>query len=494
MKRALYYLTIYLIVTIAVSCDELDNEPIGLLTEDQVDNNPTLTTLESSVTSTYFPLRSTLWGGVPNSSWDLGTIFRNDIILQDIASHDMNKKWNPDGDQAWMDRVADFSFTPDNQAFNGIWTYDYEGISRANLAIQFLTDDEVVNATGINAARKNQLLSEVYFLRAYYYFDLLNNFGDVPLILTPPDSFEEALDLSVKSPSEEVRNQINTDLSAAKSLAVNEKFPDADDPWRISKGAIIALQAKVALYNQNWVEVLNYIQELEGFGFYALNENYFDSFNAEKEFAENEVIFTYDHQSNEVPRDGNGLGRVMGWGFFAPTENFLNAFEPNDPRFLYTTDVVNQRSSKLLGSTSDFKGNDDGPGNKIYIRYADVLLWKAEALNETGDYSGAIAIINSIRQRARTTPMVDGSMAPPETLADRPQSTDKALIKEWLISERRVELGFEAQRFNDLKRWGIAQEFLRSLGVNFESHNMLYPIPQPELDKSGGTIVQNSGY
>jgi len=64
----------------------------------------------------------------------------------------------------------------------------------------------------------------------------------------------------------------------------------------------------------------------------------------------------------------------------------------------------------------------------------------------------------------------------------------------WLRHERRVELGFESQRFNDLKRWGIAKQVLTALGKNFQDFNYLYPIPQGEIDKSGGTITQNPGY
>ena len=123
------------------------------------------------------------------------------------------------------------------------------------------------------------------------------------------------------------------------------------------------------------------------------------------------------------------------------------------------------------------------------------MLWKAEALNETGSSAGAIAIINSIRQRARTTVKADGTFPPAGTLPDRDvTSTSKEQIKEWLIQERRVELGFESQRFNDLKRWGLAKAFLTGLGKNFQDKNYLYPIPQGEIDKSGGTITQNPGY
>jgi starch-binding outer membrane protein, SusD/RagB family len=159
-------------------------------------------------------------------------------------------------------------------------------------------------------------------------------------------------------------------------------------------------------------------------------------------------------------------------------------------------DVTGQNVYKYFGeTTSGNKGNDDAASNKVYIRWADVLLWKAEALNETGAYADAIAIINSIRERARTTVRIDGTHAPAGTLPDRDvTSTNKEQIKNWLIQERRVELGFESQRFNDLKRWGLAKSFLTGLGKNFQDKNYLYPIPQGDIDKSGGTITQNPGY
>lgn len=485
---------IFILATVFGCTDDLDKDPIGLLTIDQVNTSPTATTIEASVSSAYLPLKNTLNGIIDGWRWDLGTIFRNDIVLQDIAANDMNKKWNPDGDQPWMDKIADFSFTSENAAFNGIWVYDYEGVSRANLAVSFLTNSELIQSTGIDSNRKDQLLSEAYFLRAFYYFDLVNNFGGVPLILKSPDSFEEAFSVSVRASEAEIWEQINTDLSDAKSIASNTKYSDDSAPWRVSKGAIIALQAKVALYNKEWSTVLSLVAELDELGFYSLNANYFDCFNAATEFAENEVIFAYDHRSEEIPRNGNGIGAVAGWGFFSPTDDFINAFEPNDPRLLYTIDIDNKHPSKLLGSTTEYLGNDDGPGNKVYIRYADVLLWKAEALIETGDLGGAIAIINEIRERARTSPTADGSVIPEGTLVDRPSSSNKTEVMDWLMQERRVELGFESQRFNDLKRWETAKDVLTGLGRNYQDHNALYPIPQRDIDKSGGSITQNSGY
>src|SRR5690606_18817758 len=133
----------------------------------------------------------------------------------------MNKKWNPDGDQARMDELSAFSFTAENGAFNGLWLYDYEGINRINLAISYLTNTEITQTVGISDPRKNQLLGEAYCLRAFYYFDLVNNFGDVPLLTVPLISFEEAFDVAVRVPASEIWEQINADLSQARTLLPN---------------------------------------------------------------------------------------------------------------------------------------------------------------------------------------------------------------------------------------------------------------------------------
>lgn len=479
----------------AFSCTDLHKDPIGLLTPEQISTDPTLNSVKLSVTSSYQMLSSTL-NLLGEWRWDLGTVFRDDFILADIASDDVKKKWNPDGDQAWMDQIQSFNFTASNQAFNGQWSYDYEGVSRANLAISYLTDPAITAKIGIDAATRDRLLGEVYFLRAFYYFDLVNNFGDVPLLLKPLQSFSDAYSVAKRETKAKVYDQISLDLAQAKTLLPNSKYSDAAETWRASKGAVLALQAKVALYNQRWAEVITIVGELEGLSFYRLNADYFASFSVAQEVTETEVIFAYDHQSGQTPRKGNGLCAPLDWGFIAPTDNFLSAFETNDPRLSLTVNVADKAVYKLLGATSrSYIGNDDAPSDKVYIRLADVLLWKAEAYNETAMYPQAIVIINAIRQRARTSPNATGTLPPVGTLPDRSlASTDKAQIKAWLAQERRVELGFESQRFNDLKRWQTARPVLTALGKNFQDHHYLYPIPQGEIDKSGGSITQNPGY
>jgi hypothetical protein len=483
-----------ILIISAFSCTDLHKDPIGLLTPEQISTDPTLNSVTLSVTSSYQMLASTL-NLLGEWRWDLGTVFRNDFIVDDIASDDVKKKWNPDGDQSWMDQVSSFNFTPSNQAFNGQWSYDYEGISRANLAISYLTDAAIVAKIAMAPALRDRLLGEAYFLRAFYYFDLVNNFGGVPLVVKPLQSFSEAYSVAKRETVDKVYEQITLDLAQAKTLLPSSKHSDAAEPWRASKGAVLALQAKVALYNKRWTEVISTVSELEGLGFYSLNANYFDAFDVTKEATENEVIFDYDHQSAQSPRKGNGLCAPLDWGFIAPTDNFLSEFEAGDPRLAYTVNVADKAVYKLLGATNtSFKGNDDAPSNKIYIRLADVLLWKAEAYNETGAYAQAIAIINAVRTRARTSVAVSGSLPPAGTLPARGASVDKAQVMGWLMHERRVELGFESQRFNDLKRWGTAKAVLAALNKNFQDHNYLYPIPQGEIDKSGGSITQNPGY
>ncbi len=482
-------------LTLALTnCDDyLTKDPIGLLTPEQVNLDPTVTSVKYSVNSSYQLLSSTLniigeWG------WDDGTVTRNDFILQDIASDDMQKKWNPDGDQAWMDQFNNFSFIASNGGFNGIWSYDYEGISRANTAISYLTDDEMMNKLNMETELTNRLLGESYFLRAFYYFDLVTLFGDVPLLVKPLASFEEAYEVAQRTDKALVWEQISSDLEVARGLLPNSKYSNNDEKWRVSKGAVIAMQAKVALFNENWQQVINLVTELEQLGFYQLNANYFDNFDVNKEFVEDEVIFAYDHQEAQTPNRGNGLCALIGWGFVAPEANFIEAFEANDPRLLYTVDSENQNVNKLLGTLDGSnKGNDDSPSNRIFIRLADVLLWKAEAYMETGNFTEAISLINDVRARARNSISIDGTTPPVGTLPDRNvASTNKEEIMGWLMHERRVELGFESHRFNDLKRWQKAETVLGSRG--FQSIHYLYPIPQGEIDKSGGTITQNAGY
>lgn len=473
---------------LTLSCSKfLDKDPIGILTQEQVQVDPTEGTVRTGIENAYRPLSYTLniYG---DWDWNGGLVIRPDFLLEDIASGDAMKKWNPDGDQAWMDDVANYNFTPENGAFAGIWKYNYEGISRSNTAIFQLTDPTTLATLNLAEAQRVRLLAEASFLRAFFYFDLVKLFGDVPLLLKPLANFNEAYEVAVRSAKADVFTQIKEDLNNAIAGLPNSRFSSDTEKWRASKGAAMALRAKVALFEENWKEVIKQVTAIEQSGFYDLNANYFDAFDESKSYTEKENIFIFDHQSGMQPSKGNGFTALMGWGFMAPSTDFLNAFEAGDPRKDNTVDLGNQLIFKLLGAKDgSFKGNDNSPVNRVFIRYADVLLWKAEALIKDGQIPAGITIINKIRQRARA-----GNSS---ILADRPTTgVDVTQAMRLLQHERRVELGFESHRLSDLKRWNLAKQTLNTLGKPFADKHMLFPIPQAEVDKTVGKISQNQGY
>lgn len=486
MKKLIQY-TLIAVVFTNTSCSKwLDKDPIGILTQEQVQVDPTEGTIVTGLNNAYRPLAYTL-NIFGNWDWNGGLVIRPDFILEDMASGDANKKWSADGDQAWMDDVRNFNFTAENGAFAGIWKYNYEGISRCNMALFQLNDPTISQKVNIPEDRRKQLIAEASFLRAFYYFDLVKNFGDVPLVLNPLNNFAEAYEVAVKTPKADVFTQIEKDLQASIDGFPNSKYSNSSEKWRASKGAAVALMAKVALFKEDWAGLITQVNVLEQLGFYNLNTNYFDAFDQDKIYNENENIFIYDHQTGLQPSKGNGLTALMGWGFLAPSDNFLNSFESNDPRKDLTVNTADQAIYKLLGAkNTSNKGNDNSNVDRIFIRYADVLLWKAEALIKSNQISQGVTIINRIRQRAR-----GGTSA----LPDRSTSTtDTNLAIQWLQQERRVELGLESHRLSDLRRWKIAKTVLVAMGKPYMDKHDLYPIPQAEVDKTVGKISQNTGY
>lgn len=280
MKKLLIMGLMSLVLALTGCEKQLTIDPVGLTTIEQVNSTPNLSTVENAVNSSYQLLSSRL-NILAQWDWGGGLVFQNDLIMQDIASDDMEKKWSPDGDQPWMDDVNNFTFTSTNGGPNGLWKYNYEGIKRLNIAIELLTKPDIETITGISAARKNQLLGEAYFLRSYYYFSLVTNFGDVPLIVLPVKTYQESFEVAVRANKIAVYDKIKADLAIAKTLLPNTKYSSTTEKWRVSKGAVIALQAKTALYTEKWDDVVTLVTELQNLNFFSLNANYFDSFNSE---------------------------------------------------------------------------------------------------------------------------------------------------------------------------------------------------------------------
>lgn len=402
--------------------------------------------------------------------------------------------------------LSNFVTNSANEGVLDLWRGPWPGILRANIIL------DVAPGLDIDEAIKNRSMGEAYFLRAQYYFILVRFFGDVPLI-TAPQSSDSNLYPS-RTAANEVYAQIISDLeNAVELLPVKQEYADADK-GRASKGSAMGTLAKVHLTLSHWQEVADLTTQLEGMG-YSLNTNYSDNFRTETENSA-ESLFEiqyaanggYDFWSNENqsswtsafmgPRSSNMVAGAYGWN--QPTQEFVNNYEDGDlrkdatilyeggPDFAGVTyspswSFTGYNVRKFLVPLSTSPSFDNSPLNFPVLRYADVLLMKAEALNELGQTTQAAAPLNLVRSRAGLPNVATG--------------LSQADFRTAVLKERRIELAFEGHRWFDLIRVNNGQyglDFLHSIGKsNAAQHHLLLPVPQIERDRNPN-LTQNPGY
>ena len=402
---------------------------------------------------------------------------------------------------------SNFVTTTDNQGVLDIWRGPWPGILMSNMVLK------VAPNLAIDENVKKRSMGEAYFLRAHYYFILVRYFGDLPLIITPQSSDSDLYPERVSK--DLIYKQIIADLEKAAELLPNKSTYTGSDIGRANKGAAIGELAEVYLtLGNNWQKVVDLTTQVEGLGF-ALNTNYADNFNPATENSV-ESLFEVQYNSNGGysfwnnenqaawtstfmgPRGSNFVGG--GWGWNQPTQEFINSYEANDNRkaitvlytgcpdfdgktyqATYSTTGYNVR--KFLVPLSAVSSYDNSPLNFPVLRFSNILLMKAEALNELGQTSQAEAPLNRVRNRAGLPNIASG--------------LSKADFKNAVLKERRVELAFEGQRWFDLIRVNNGQyglDFLHSIGkTNATSKHLLYPIPQIEIDRNP-KLTQNPGY
>jgi hypothetical protein len=439
--------------------------------------------------------------GVYNSSAFVNTM--NQLwVFGDVASDDA-VKGGLAGDQVDVQYIDQFNYVRTNTVLANVWQYYYDGISRANYVLYY------VPSINMNAALRNRILGEAKFLRAYFYFNLVNIYGEIPLKLSPP------LNLSVinvpKSPVADVYAQIQNDLTDA-SKVLSKSYSGAD-VGRVTKGAAFGLLAKAHLYQQHWSDALSAIDSLEASSGYSLVQVYKNNF-LDSTQNNSESIFEIQHLSGQTPSLGSFLNQYFspsiynGYYFNAPVQNFIDEFENAsgvvDPRLDYTVGRagnkwVNKESFDPTWSSTGYlnrkhsQSKYDAPiiGNSglnyVYLRYADILLMKAEALNESNLGPQAIVPLNQVRKRARESYLYDkdlpGFGAVPAGLLPDVAYSDQASLRAAIQHERRVELGFEFHRYFDLMRYGqqVAEAALSATGFTY-AKNRYFLIPQSELD------------
>ncbi|UBM59042.1 RagB/SusD family nutrient uptake outer membrane protein [Marinilongibacter aquaticus] len=421
------------------------------------------------------------------------------IALESMGSDEAEKGSSP-SDATFMNQYDQFTITSTEGQLNGFWQGMYQTINLANQVLG--------NVPGIDmeAGLKDRFLAEAKFLRAYCYFRLVRAFGDVPLRLTLPQSVDE-YNLP-RAPKEEVYAAIEKDLSEA--AAVLPQTYAASDLGRITKGAALALHAKVSMYQKKWGEVKSYTEQVMGLG-YSLFPDFESLFRVENENCSESVfeiqckrIDNNKGASNSQYSQVQGVRGVPegGWGFNVPTQELADAFEAGDPRRDATiifrgettpegdaipetgdNPMYNQKS--YVPFSQHVSGYTQGSDQNIrVIRYAEVLLMNAEANMELGNAQAALEPLNQVRARARGN---ESGILPDVT------TSDIAELRKAIYHERRVELAMEFDRYFDVVRQGRGPEVFGKKGFT-AGKNELWPIPQNEIDLSGGILTQNVGY
>lgn len=435
-----------------------------------------------------------------NSVYDvLGSVsqYSNNLwLIQDIASDDCNARVTLNDPN--LHQFDTYSLETNNKYLAAIWQGSYLGIARANVVLQ------KVPSIVMDSALQQRILGEALFLRALNYFNLVRMFGGVPLVTVPVSSNLGNDEIyPAKSSADAVFSQIKDDLQKA-SEALPQKYLIPADKGRATQGAALGLLAKVCLTTGDWENASMYAGEVIASNVYGLHSDFAANF---KEANKNgkESVFEVQFYRNTVSENSqmviSGLPSLpgvfsAGVEIMLPTEDLLNSFEEGDyrkqatffdnywgftfvPHIWKYWDQVAYKPQNTSQSGADF----------MVIRYSEILLIYAEALNEAtgGPTTEAYEAINAVRARARNG---NNAVLPDLT------SLSQADFRKAVLNERRHEFVNEGQRWFDLVRTGNLVEYVkRSKGdkANPADFNTVFPIPQRELDINRN-LKQNQGY
>ncbi|MCC5905280.1 MAG: RagB/SusD family nutrient uptake outer membrane protein [Balneolaceae bacterium] len=406
---------------------------------------------------------------------------------------------------SWMEgdfetsSIVEFGMTTSNERIATIWDSAYRSILMCNIVL------DRVNNIDLNEDLKNQYIREVKFLRALQHFNLVRLFGDVPLIVDVIQSPEESYEIG-RTSVDEVYNQIVEDLIEAAQLPL--VYSNERDIGRVTGGAAKALLGKVYLTHHNFNEAAEVLKEVIDSGVYNLMPDYADLWDP-RNGNNMESIFEV-----QFKKGGTGTGSIYANQFAprfsapytvsvgsaggqnSPTQDLIDAYEENDLRkYASMSDGFIDGDGEFVAEywvvkffDEPFQPNDSD-NNWPVLRYADVLLMYAEALNEISFVPNGEAFdkLNLIRDRAGLAAKTSDNTNPDFQVGD--QEAFRVAIEQ----ERRVELAFENHRYFDLIRTGRFVEVMNQF-YNVHEHHTLFPIPQGQIDINPSMISQNPGY
>lgn len=476
---------------VSISCDDyVDIGPQYALDADNYFNSPA--DYDKALTGAYDLLQTsylTLWIG-------------------EIASDNSIAGGESTTDTPGLHQIDEMTHGGVNQELRSVWRWMYAGVTRVNYIFE--------HKDKIAFEGKDRILAEAAFLRAWYYFELVKFFGDVPLVLDRRLGIDEASALQ-RTPAAEVYAQIEKDLQFAAGVL----SWTASAKGRVTKGAALSLLGKAYLYQNKFSEAAETLDEVIDEGVYELADDYSTLFRVTSE-GNSETVFDVEYVGVEgggygcfVCLEGNaavGFHGIRGYegpiydagnSYNLPTQDLVDAFETGDPRLeasvldieAFKNSQPNPEDIKYVegagGHTgyynnkylkrADELGQPDTdlttPVNYRVIRYADVLLMAAEAHNRKSspDDVRARQYLNEVRDRVDM----------PEVTAFGAELTNA------IWHERRVELSGEGHHFFDLVRTNRAAAEIAGFQTD---KNERFPIPQDEIDLAGAGWKQNLGY
>ncbi|WNJ20879.1 RagB/SusD family nutrient uptake outer membrane protein [Pontibacter sp. G13] len=396
------------------------------------------------------------------------------------------------GDNPNNFQLDQFAIATTNINVERDWRYLYEGISRANAVLANVGD---IDAPDLTASRQSEILGEAAWLRAFHYFQLVNLWGEVPLITELVTSTAPEIVHKPKASTEDIYRQIISDLE----FALTHVAQTNDDRGKITIGAVHGLLAKAHAFKPqpDWGLVDAHAAQVVESGDYQLLSSFDHLWDGNHENSV-ESIFEIQYQ---------GGTNEANWGpqlLLPPSKTGDNWRKFNTPSndlieaYLAAGDQVRLNASILFEENLPWQDanfpdgnipfpyklrNANGwssPNNVILLRLADIILLQAEAKNQLGQLEASKILLNEVRVRVNL----------PANTDSQPEELQTAIEL-----ERRLELAFEGHRWFDLKRSGRAIETMNALGLGYQvnSDKLVFPIPQNEMDRNP-ELLQNKGY
>lgn len=480
------YLILFITVISPFSCKKfLEEKPNGTLTSTNF--YKTAEDAQAAITSVYDGL---------NDQWNI--YYRGIYLLAELPTDNATCGIGVANPQIFA--LDQYTYGGVNDRIEILYKSLYKTIANANVAIDKIPD------INFDALKKNQFIGEAKFIRGLLYFNLVRLFGGVPLVIHEVEDVNNVN--QAKESTDAVYEQIISDLKFAE-----ENLPvtfGSSDRGRATSTAASGLLAKVYLTLQQYenakIEAEKVLNTLE----YGLLEDYSAVFSPSNRFNK-ELIFAIQNKGNTGSGNGFSLALFLprstikfsngsyidGNSADVPTEEFYNSFKTGDLRKNRTFFTkYNAGGGEVSFAPHWFKFFDssalnnlgEGTLNYPVIRYADILLTYAEAINNiSGPTAEAYEALNKVRRRAYGKEINIGS--PTVDLSGLSQSGFNNAI----LDERRWEFGFENQRWFDLKRTGKLLTVLKSKGYAIKDYNLLFPFPQRDLDVNK-KLIQNEGY